>query len=164
LSPDRNEAVALPVGVRDIIHNSVPTRRGGLRFGFVLPWSFCFGHWFLQNRGRGEWLVGLSEPPVKQPHDPEFYDNKSTDIAELLLTKPIDVFISFDAVPGYNHPAWSSRTTKAVVWVSSKNCEKGLDFQEVGKFRLPRLHTTRSVESLPAIIGSESEFGWTKPG
>jgi hypothetical protein len=117
----------LPDGVRDIIHNSVATKRGGLRFGFVSQ-GFCFGHWFLQNQGRCEWLVGSSEPPVKQAHDPDFYEDKETDIAKLLLTKPVDVFVSFDAVPGCNHPAWSSRTTKAIVWISAKQLRKGSRF------------------------------------
>jgi hypothetical protein len=73
-------------------------------------------------------LVGSSEPPVKQAHDSDFHEDKETDIAKLLLTKPVDVFVSFDAVPGCKHPAWSSRTTKAIVWISAKKLRKGSRF------------------------------------
>jgi hypothetical protein len=58
--------------------------------------------WFLQNKGRCEWLVGTEAPPVTQRHDPDLQvAPTSTDIGTLLRSQPVDGVVCLEQVPGH---------------------------------------------------------------
>jgi hypothetical protein len=107
----------------------VATKPGELKLGFIGK-GFGFGHWFVHSKGRCEWVVGDEPPPVSEAHDPDYHPAKTTDIEGLLDSKPVDVVVFFNQIPGCRHSVWSASNTQTVMWVSTKQLRKGTKFTE----------------------------------
>jgi hypothetical protein len=73
-------------------------------------------------------VVGDAEAPLREKHDPDFHIAKSTDIASLLSSKPVDAVVSFTQVPSSSHPAWSNPEVEAIIRISSKQVRQGPRF------------------------------------
>jgi hypothetical protein len=75
-------------------------------------------------------VVADEPPPVSEVHDPDYHPAKTTDIEGLLHSKPVDVVVFLNQIPGYRHPVWSASKIQTVMWISTKQLRKGTKFPE----------------------------------
>jgi hypothetical protein len=125
-------------GVRGIVHGFINTRRDELRFGTIGK-GFAFGHWFLGNKGRCEWMVSNTEPPIKRPADPDHYKLTSVRIDKLLVNHPVDVLLFHDVISHAGHEAWNDESIQMLIWIGSRKIRKGTKFPEGWNISLTRL-------------------------
>jgi hypothetical protein len=111
-------------GVKQVVFGKVRTKRSETRFS-IIGKGFAYGHWFLGTHGRCEWLVGCGQVPLRKPEDPDFYKRSTTVLAKLLASKPVNVTLFLDVIPGSSNPVWFDNTVKAVACVSQAKMRRG---------------------------------------